>query len=430
MSIRRFQKAITDVILLVCIIAVSATVFTYRIKEETYHNDENFWLYYSRYFRLFFLDRNISSPEWNNIWAMDPPIGKYYVGLAVWMAGLEDKISNDLTIKLGNSTFDMIANWNSTGSWTAPYSVVTVPRIAIAISGIMTCIVVYFIGKLMSGRVTGFAAAMTLAANPLMIQFSKRVLTAVPTLMFSSAVILSLMLWYKSRKSSRENIAAVFTIGFLLAMSVGTKQSGIFAAGTFVLFMLELIAVAVISDKGNRVGIIKNSAIILAASSVLALAVFFITNPFLYNQPPVKFSRMNRYRLDAIRYQQEKFGPALYNAGDRLKYTFSTTFIPNKYAILGNSGLTVAALGLFITGFIVLIAGEIRHIRSHHVPGSASIVILFTVVTYAGMILFLPLAWEGYTIPLVIPTAIVTGYGAARVWSVLQMTIRRICRQS
>src|SRR4030042_127909 len=76
-----------------------------------FHGDENYWLRNTKYFKLFYMDQAITSEEWKNFDAYDqPPVGKYIIGLALFVAGQKDKIQE--LQRMNNWNFGTSYTWN------------------------------------------------------------------------------------------------------------------------------------------------------------------------------------------------------------------------------------------------------------------------------------------------------------------------------
>ncbi len=62
--------------------------FLKEIRSKPFFGDEYSWLKSSIYFKLFFIDKDISNRRWRSWHAYDqPPFGKYIIGLMLYVAG-------------------------------------------------------------------------------------------------------------------------------------------------------------------------------------------------------------------------------------------------------------------------------------------------------------------------------------------------------
>ena len=111
--------------------------------QPVFHNDESYWLISSKYFKLFFIDKDLHDKQWGKMFT--PPVGSYIIGLALSIAGYGDKIEELGKMKRWDSLRDY--KWNLDHGRDASPKILYVARLAIALFGSLTCLLIYWIGR-------------------------------------------------------------------------------------------------------------------------------------------------------------------------------------------------------------------------------------------------------------------------------------------
>jgi hypothetical protein len=411
------QKIITGLVLGVLTTLISYFVLFHKIATVYYNNDENFYLYQSKFFDLF-ISGDFKNPAWQEVNALNvPPVAKYYIGLAVKLHRLDQFLKSDLIV-LDDSLTTWRFDWRSTGSWTGPFIITTPIRQAIAVSGIASTMALFCIGILIFDPIIALISAILFTANPLIISFSQRILTSMPTILFSLLTILFLTMWRTPQKSTGKTLGYALVVGLMLGLTVGAKQYGVFTGFTVVMYLAEIIVIEIahsgkITDEGKR--IINRTLLMALVSVCTSVIIFMALNPSFYPNPIQGYNNMVKYRNITITFQQQQFGPALYMVFDRLKYVIWTTFFPNVFAFFSTYQMIPQAFLFFTTGLILLFLKESRTIKTTHRPGPISILLWYFFGGFIGLLFSLPLAWEGYLLPIIPSAALIMGYAVMRI---------------
>ena len=126
------------------------------IDREPFHPDENNYIYYSRHFKLLFMEGDVRSPEWTGPFACAPPLETYLVGLALWVTGDEQNERDLARLRLWD--FSRSVKWNFQNGSVPSWRILKVARRVSALFGAMTCVVVYGLGRKLMGAAEGALA--------------------------------------------------------------------------------------------------------------------------------------------------------------------------------------------------------------------------------------------------------------------------------
>ncbi len=162
---------------------ITLSPFVSGLEQNSFHGDETTWIKYSKYFKLFWIDKDFQNNQWEEWGCIDqPPVGKYIMGLSLFLHG-EKKIFQELD---GIKKWDWNKNyeWNLTNGAIPPRRIVVIARLPMAIFGGLTCLLIYLIGRIVFEMATGIFASLILAYNPIMLECSRRAMTDAPLLFF------------------------------------------------------------------------------------------------------------------------------------------------------------------------------------------------------------------------------------------------------
>lgn len=399
---------------------------------QRFHGDENHWLHSSKYFKLLFMDRDISNKQWQEPEAYDqPPVGKYIIGLALFVAGEGDEIEE--LEKMSVWDFSKNYSWNVANGTIPPPKLLSTARLTMALFGIFTCLLLYYIGKEVFSVRTGIIASLLLAYNPLMLSWSRRAMTDALLLFFLMTNVVLMMFFYKSflKEKSRKSFVFAALIGMNVAFASGTKLNGALTGIIFASFCIFVVLMKIIQYKFlqhiNKLKTIKELKIIvgsLLVSGFIAIFIFIGINPYLYRQPLDGIAGMVEHRMLIVEAQQEQTGPsldveftgpALTSLNKKVNFVVKRTLFPNGYVTLGNILKLPVDLCLFILGVAVLLYVEFKCLRENYIPSLRSIVIIWLVITFTGMTVWIPIDWQRYYLPFVPCIVMMLGYGIDKV---------------
>jgi len=181
-----------------------------------------------------FIDRDFDNEEWNE--CKEPPVGKYIIGLALHIAGQGDTIE-DLS-RMKRWKFLKGHKWNVNEGRMPPEEPLYVARLTMALFGSLTCLLIYWIGRILWGVKAGIIASLLLAYNPLMLLCSKRAMTDAPLLFFMATTILLILYFYRFLLQQKylRTVVFAFLIGITCGLATGTKLNGGLTGLIFICF--------------------------------------------------------------------------------------------------------------------------------------------------------------------------------------------------
>lgn len=426
-----------QVVVWIIIFIILSIPFFRKIESQDFHGDENYWFIASKYFKLFFVDRDFRNKAWEDRLAYEePPVGPYIIGLALSVSGYGDKIKELGEMRRWDFLKDY--DWNVAAGAMPPKEVLCVARLTMAILGILTCLLIYWIGKKIFNARTGLIAALLLAYNPLMLSCSSRAMTDAPLLFFLTVNLVLMVFFYRSFLKNNLLGTLVFSglIGINIALAAGTKLNGALNAIIFGSFCIFVVFMKTLRrriqrdspgvDNTDKLRANKEINIILISlliAGVTAISVFTIMNPYLYDQPLKGSINMVTFRMELARGQQELFGGGLTSLGQKAFFVIYRTLFPGNNVILGNIFKVHFDFLLFLLGLGLLLYGEAEYLLKNYRPSLRSIILIWIAVIFAGTIGWIPLDWDRYYLPVVPCIAMMMGFSIDRVIAIAMMRL-------
>jgi len=393
-------------IIIILFFFVSMPIIT-NLELQSFHIDENYWIYFGKVFKPLFIDKGIHNLEIQNY--RDPPLIKYLFGFIAYSISGKDGFERLMAKPWWNDSKDADADMDKIKR--PPKEVLYFSRLAIALFGIFTCLLIYLIGKTVFGVLTGTASALILAYNPLMLTSGRRAMSDMPSVFFMAASIVVIIIFYRHLMAHRFVKVLIYSllIGFCIAFAAGTKLSG---GLSMIIFALFCVAAGIIESIQNgfsqRFKIILTSLLISAAVS---FSLFVAINPALYNNPIRRVAGIIEANAQMSSYQQQFFSSnALISFKDKFISVFRKVLLPPNYVTLGNIFKIPLDLMFFVFGFLMLIYNEITGYRKNRVLSDRFIIITWVVVVFCGIIYWIPLDWDRYYLSLIPCIAIIIGY--------------------
>lgn len=428
---------------LVLVLALTAFAL-WGVEQVPFHPDESTYLYKSIDFNLL-----ITRP-WEMAWIpgtepdrqmryrlLDAPLTRYLLGLGRTLSGL--------------SAPPVDWEWSQTFqenmlSGALPKSrVLTVGRITITLLLPFTLLFLYLTGQQIAGTVNGLAAVLALGLNALTLLHGRRAM-AEGALLFG----ISIAVWSFLHCERRPWLA-----GLGIALAFSAKHS------TLVLLPVGLLAViwdvpsrkpdahhngslngfrACLPGRFTRARVLPWGKSILQYGLVF-IGVTFLLNPYLWRSPiqaavatvEQRQDLLQKQVADTIRVAPER---VISNPFERLAYAMANLhFAQPSFAEWGNYMSATAAseqhylaipghnllrnlsggaasLILATLGFILCLV-RLRRAGPYEFR-ALNLALLSTLALAAGLILFVPLTWQRYVIPLAPVTALWQGYAIAR----------------
>ena len=375
------------------------------LASQSFNGDENFWIYDSYYFSLF-IHGDWHDPRWQEFHPQSPPvpIGKYIIGLALGLSGRSKGIQ-------GMSRWD----WNRPPAWNGRHGAMPPPaalyaaRLAMAIFGAATCLLLLGLARALLGARTGIFAALFLAYNPLMLTCCRRAMTDAPLQFFLLAAAALTALF--AAVIPRERVGAALSIAALVGVDAGlaaaTKLNGALAGLVFICFC----AAAALSRPRAAWLLLLSVGICIATSVV----IFIGLNPFLWAHP-FRDSMFLFHESLAVVYsaarQSHSFGVAILNS-----YPLKASFVFKRVLWIGFGSTLGHWLGvpvdlaLSILGLCSLARREFRYFDQARTFSPRVVLIIWVLIMFASTTAWIPVDWGRYYLPLVPCVALLTACG-------------------
>ena len=257
----------------------------------------------------------------------------------------------------------------------------TASRSFSAITGALTCIVIYLLGASLGGRGLGLMSALILAFIPIHVRNSHFFTVDVPFTLFASLILLSAVSLWKA-PTLRKAVWGGVAIGFTLLC----KYTG--AAFFPLLFSVQLFTINQLRRQGWS---LRRIIAYLAIPPLVGAGVFFLLDPWIF----VNFPRFQE-TYELLR--------SLNKGADKPLWTYQFMDQPRGVYWFTNllpAAITIPVMAAAVWGMIELI----RRKQSEWVP-----------VALFGMWYFLAVGlsymrYIRYTIPLAIPFSLCAAFG-------------------
>ena len=255
---------------LVCI-AAGATIFT-RIDETPFHGDESGWISSAYHYTDLLLTLDTTSSKWECqecvTW------GSLNLHLGQWLIGLPLVMDPDIRGRRFSRyyDFDLPFEDNVAQGRVPPRDILSMGRRAVAVVGVLCCLIVFAIGYVAYGLPVGVLAASLLLTNQLFITHATMAMTDVHYSFLLLSLCLAVMLLTRSRSASStwRAIRVGAIAGVLVGLASSVKVTAIVIGG----FMF---VVATYAFAGQRARLL---AVVTFCAS--ALIVIYGLNPFFW----------------------------------------------------------------------------------------------------------------------------------------------------
>ena len=316
------SKLAKEIVLGLILFSLFLVPFVKDIEKERYHFDEAGWITAGMQYSDLLAKRDLSDPAWQeNLrkfgWPT-PMVAKYIIGYSARKLGPNGP-NETFSALLYNFNHDL--RWNIVNGNVPDPALRYAAQLPIAILAALTCLFVFYIGRELAGWKIGLLAAILLVSNPTMQASGRVAMTDVPGIFFVTfAVLVMIFLLRAIEQIGRGENGAAFRVrdivplgvftgiaGVAIGLAVSTKLSGIIADIIFISTTVYLILVPAIvgvlawknlgHGKGDLDMKLVNRLLIVTLVIVegIAVAVFIVTNPFLYSDPLDRTSRMLDY---------------------------------------------------------------------------------------------------------------------------------------
>jgi MFS family permease len=415
-SQKRALKITAIFIMKILFLYLIAAPFFLNIAEKPLNLDENSYLRSTRYFKLFFIDRDLNHPLWAHFRSYDqPPIAKYIYGFSVLVMGYAE--AYPVLANLKEWVIEKDYAWNKKNGRVASGEIGYMLRYIGAVCGFAMCLLLYWIGRTVFNRRVGVLAAFLVAYNPIMVKYTKEV-TSNPILNLFLLVGVVLLIKYEQAfraQKKKQIFGYAGCLGFLVAIATATKFNGGLIFIWFVLFSIALLIELCVFRRLKKPVEWRASVRLLAGSFFIVVTIgivcFYLPNPRLYNDPVGKTIHMlaHRFRKAA---QQQQLPEQSAIVSWRKKTVFSyNRCLANDFFLRDNRPPKVPIkASLFFLGFGFLLYKEVLHIKKKQKCSARIIILIWVSATIVGTMAWLPLDWFFYYMPMIPCILIIVAY--------------------
>ena len=419
-------RALAVVVALVAPAALSSAIVFRDLREAKFDGDESWYLWFGRFFDLYFLEGDLSSPEWRGPWAFDQPsLGKLAYGFATWATGTSDeRPKRPWDFEVGEETNQL------QGRAPGPRALVVGRQVAAGF-GVAAVAVISACGLLAGGAACGLLAGLLLALNPLLIERSRHATTDTMLAFFLLAALLVSLASVRALRAGKTGrlVALAVLEGLLVFGAAGTKLNGALAGIVHAAALsLGLASLLVERRLASRDAVSAVASAALAA--VIAIGLFAAANPGVLADPAGAVEAFVDVRSKTLEGQARSTDWPL--AGDeRWDRLVSATLVgprsPHNFVVLGRvAGLPLEAILAGLGALFFLAADFFLRRRDDPRRGLGLPVVFFAAIVYGATAPFLVVNWSRYFLPPVLgATLLVAGGGGAFTAYVLARAVPR-----
>lgn len=409
------------------IFLTAAVVLFDRSTRVGYNADEGQFIATAEYFDLVFLRAQLTGAPWDETyWTLtQPPITRYILGAAIRASGntppplntehrIEEVRGPDRERFLDPRTFTDERRLAQERRIDRPSAaVLQAGRLPMALFGAGAVTMLYLASATLGGPIAGLAAALGLLTAPLAGTLLPRAHAESPLIFFTLAALACAL------RQPNSSVAWTIGAGVTAGLAAATKLPAVLAVAA--LGLRGPVEAWISRLTGAPLS--RRETLRPITSCAIAMALFVALNPFMWPDPIGRTLAMLRFR------QQEVIGQRALNVDDAVPESLSTraalllerTFVTEmpigkRTAIPLEAGL--AALGLTLT---------LRRATKHR-DASATTLLVWLAMFFAGTAPNLGLDWQRYYLPTVALGLVLVGLGAAwladRAWNILRPASR------
>jgi 4-amino-4-deoxy-L-arabinose transferase-like glycosyltransferase len=390
-----------------------------------FHGDESTQIDMSRDFAVHVL---LGQPE--QLRYADPPssatrqelrllngtVNVYSIGLAWHLSGFT---TGDL-----NQQWDWGASWHyNQSSGHAPVaSLLTASRWPSALLLVAGLLALFALAWQVGGRPAALVAGLIYALHPALLLNGRRAMMEGSLIAFTALAALAAVGWLQARNNRAWLWAALF--GLAAGMGLASKHTALLAVVP--LGAAALVWAVFETRRQRRALMLRLLQMALAAG--LAALVFYALNPAWWGDPLARIPLVLNLRANLLAGQTAAFGGyagPVDALGGFLRQTFMPvpqyfevsgweTNLPPQiaaYEASGLAGLTAQSLLTALITVALLIAGAWALWRGRGLPAARWIVAVWALSAALAVLLFTPLEWQRYYLPLYPPLIVVMGAG-------------------
>lgn len=309
----RWRRLIPDIIIVSAVFAVSFGINMGQVEETSFDRDETRWISRAHY-AVDLADP--FGPTWQDyaVTVGQPPLGSIVIGIGMSLQGEDVRATGTWDYQYGQDWY------RATGGYPTD-DAITAARNTNAFIGALSTGAAYVLGRLLTNRIGGLAAAVFLAWHPLHIVLSTQALSDA-----TFALLLLLALIAAWQFAAKPTWPRAIALGLMLGLGGSTKLTPLLLAPPLVVYGLIRLWLDR-TENGKRAGWM------LIAQPFIAFAAFVAIYPWTWVNPIERTWRLFSFRAGEMEAQTEAWpgvqtsGPldALSRFGSKLTYTNSTS---------------------------------------------------------------------------------------------------------
>lgn len=406
-----------------------------KAQSAPFHIDEAHKIAETYYYHLFFVDHNVVHPDWHaDFYArMNPPVAKYIMGAYLALHG---ETVADLSLQ---RKFEQL--WKTPRSLREqiPTSLLLHARAVSVLFAALTLLLLYLLGRLLGSPIVGLLGALLLACHPIFRYHATRALTDSILTFFMTAIVPATVMTVDLLLSKdapapattpgshrRGRMVAWATItAVIVVAAAGTKLNGALAAVFLVASMFAGLLLEPARSKGDRrPRLAAKMAAVTVPGLGLALILFVVLNPYLYDAPLSRLLSTLRVQGDWMLKQALDPGLPLWTAVQKISAIGVYDFVlPQSFFF--KSSVPVLFM-VFSLGVLSLVVDVLRTQATRRVRVCKITVLVWMAVYGLGIGAWIPVAWDRYFLPLAPFIALISGYGIVALFKTLRVLSGRI----
>lgn len=327
------MKSKISYFIIITLVGLIFATTCFRHLNDPIRGDEAAWLFSGVYLGHL-IHGDTTHPDWSNEDAIDqPPVGKYWFGIAAYLAGNKWRTLDDKTWWF-RSAADLYSHeqFQTEISARVPLEALKIARIAACIAAIAAALGLLALGTIISNKITGIASCLVFASSAMVLHF-------VP-IVEADYILIALMIWqtfFLVRWVKGKSWIDIMWVGLLLGLIIDTKLNGLIGLAT-------ISCVTIIDFFENR-ATIKKTALQYLLSIFFCVAVAIFLNPtFLH--PIDSLFKMFDHRAIQILGVAHYAGLAGASKLVSTVFGFENIFIYYAYPIIGFITCLLSVIGI------------------------------------------------------------------------------------
>jgi 4-amino-4-deoxy-L-arabinose transferase-like glycosyltransferase len=293
--------------------------------------------------------------------------------------------------------------------------------VPIALTGIATCLILFWIVRFTAGTWYGVIAVVSIYQSHLLYASSRRAMIDVPALCFSLLTLLCLIFLRHAIRNGNAKLMIVWstTTGIASGLAVSSKMNGLL----IVIICGIIIGIEYFYTLRSSVHSTLNTIACGIVILTWILLIFVGSNPFLYSDPIVGTQHLlsMSYLLKVI------FANSVHATITLSSKLLAVWNQISTYAPLNQNQLP-GDLWLLLLGLVALTATAVKTPR-FFVEKSLDIITIWIAITYIVIIFWLPVNFARYMLPLQPCNAFLVAYGVGWLVTNVASQINRLLTQ-